>query len=97
MIGKSERFQQAMRRWWPFYIMLAPGLLYFFVYHYLPIWEARIAFQDVRIIPPNIWVGTKHFVALASSPVFLQVLMNTIIISAMKLVFIFPGVMPESW
>lgn len=90
MSARTERFQQAMRRWWPFYIMLAPGLLFYFVYHYLPIWEARLAFQDVRIIPPNIWVGVKHFAALASSPVFLQVLLNTIVISAMKLVFIFP-------
>lgn len=87
---RTERFTQSMRRWWPFYVMMAPGLLYFFVYHYLPIWEARLAFQDVRIIPPNFWVGTKHFAALASSPVFLQVLLNTIIISAMKLVIIFP-------
>jgi len=70
--------------------MLAPGLLYFFVYHYLPIWEAQIAFQDVRIIPPNTWVGVKHFVELASSPVFLKVLLNTITISTMKLVIIFP-------
>ena len=90
MNARTERLQQSMRRWWPFYVMLAPGLLFYFVYHYLPIWEARLAFQDVRIIPPNIWVGAKHFVALASSPVFLQVLLNTIIISAMKLVFIFP-------
>ena len=87
MNARSERLQQAVRRWWPFYAMLAPGLLFYFVYHYLPISEARLAFQDVRIIPPNIWVGAKHFVALASSPVFLQVLLNTIIISAMKLVF----------
>ena len=90
MNNSLERFIQLIRRWWPFYVMLAPGLLYFFVYHYLPIWEARLAFQDVRIIPPNIWVGTKHFAALASSPVFLQVLLNTIIISTMKLIFIFP-------
>lgn len=90
MTDQTERFRQLLRRWWPFYVMLTPGLVFYLVYHYLPIWEARLAFQDVRIIPPNIWVGTKHFVALASSPVFLQVLMNTIIISAMKLVFIFP-------
>lgn len=90
MSSNLERFFQVLRRWWPFYVMLAPGLLYFFVYHYLPIWEAQIAFQDVRIIPPNTWVGVKHFVELASSPVFLKVLLNTITISTMKLVIIFP-------
>lgn len=86
----GDRARWLWSRWWPFYVMLLPGILYFVTYHYLPIWEARIAFQELRIVPPNVWVGAKHFIALASSPVFLQVLLNTIIISTMKLVFIFP-------
>tara|TARA_R110002072_G_scaffold240070_2_gene398144 strand:+ start:2750 stop:3709 length:960 start_codon:yes stop_codon:yes gene_type:complete len=90
MVSRRERFIVSFRRWWPFYAMLAPGLLYFALYHYLPIWEARLAFQDLRIVPPNVWVGWEHFIDLAASPVFLQVLANTLIISTMKLVFIFP-------
>lgn len=43
-------------RWWPYYAMMAPGLLFFIVWHYFPIWEAKMAFEQVRIIPPNIWV-----------------------------------------
>ena len=70
--------------------MLAPGIIYFVVYHYLPIYEARLAFQDVRIFGDNIWVGFKHFAAIFRSSVFYQVLWNTLIISAMKLVFVFP-------
>ena len=85
-----RRLAGGLRRWWPFYLMLAPGLLYFAVYHYLPIWEAKIAFEQVRIIPPNIWVGLDHFRTLMSSPVFAQVLLNTLIISAMKIAFVFP-------
>ena len=81
---------RGLRRWWPFYLMMAPGLLFFFVFHYLPVWEARIAFQQVRIIPPNIWVGWDHFATLFTSPVFYQVLANTLIISTMKLIFVFP-------
>jgi putative aldouronate transport system permease protein len=78
------------RRWWPFYVMMAPGLVFFFIWHYLPIWEARIAFEQVRIIPPNVWVGLKHFQALFASPVFYQVLWNTLVISTMKMAFVFP-------
>ncbi|TPW32949.1 ABC transporter permease [Pararhizobium mangrovi] len=88
--GLVERWVRSAKRWWPFYLMLAPGIIYFFVYHYMPIWEARIAFEQLRIIPPNVWVGLQHFAALASSPIFLQVLLNTVIISVMKLVFVFP-------
>ncbi len=88
--ARVQRWSLAFRRWWPFYVMLAPGILFFLVFHYLPIWEAQIAFQQVRIIPPNIWVGLKHFEMLFSSPVFWQVLANTVIISAMKMAFVFP-------
>ncbi|MDA0990281.1 MAG: ABC transporter permease subunit [Verrucomicrobia bacterium] len=81
---------RAARHWWPYYLMLTPGLIYFVIYHYLPIWEAWIAFEQVRIIPPNIWVGLQHFETLATSQVFWQVLANTLIISLMKIVFVFP-------
>ncbi|KKB13200.1 protein lplB [Devosia geojensis] len=70
--------------------MMAPGIVFFVVFHYLPIWEAKIAFEQVRIIPPNIWVGWQHFQTLFASPVFWQVLANTLIISAMKMAFVFP-------
>ena len=70
--------------------MLAPGLIFFLIWHYFPIWEAKMAFEQVRIIPPNIWVGLKHFQTLFSSPVFYQVLANTLIISTLKIIFVFP-------
>jgi putative aldouronate transport system permease protein len=89
-VPKSHRLMLGFRRWWPYYVMLAPGLLFFVVWHYFPIWEAKMAFEQVRIIPPNVWVGLKHFQTLFSSPVFYQVLANTLIISAMKIAFVFP-------
>lgn len=90
MMSRSAVFWQKLRRWWPFYIMALPGVIYFFIWHYLPIWEAKIAFEQYRIIPPNIWVGMQYFATLMSSPVFWQVIQNTIILGVMKLVFIFP-------
>jgi len=88
--AKSNVFVQGLRKWWPYYAMMAPGLLFFVVFHYFPIWEAKIAFEQVRIIPPNIWVGLKHFQTLFASPIFWQVFANTLIISGMKLAFVFP-------
>ncbi|WP_246802151.1 sugar ABC transporter permease [Ensifer sp. ENS06] len=79
-----------VRQWWPYYLMMAPGLIFFVIFHYFPIWEAKIAFEQLRIIPPNIWVGIKHFQTLFSSPIFWQVLINTLIISTMKIIFVFP-------
>ena len=70
--------------------MIAPGLIYFIVFHFFPIYEAKLAFENYRIIGPNTPAGLKHITELIVSPVFLQVLMNTFIISTMKMVFVFP-------
>ncbi len=72
------------------YYMLAPVMLFFLIWHYIPMWGARIAFQNMRYIGPNEWVGLKYFKMLFSSPVFSKVFLNTIIISAMKIGLIFP-------
>ena len=89
-LSRMARCRQTLRRWWPFDVMALPGVIYFFIWHYLPIWETKIAFEQYRIIPPNIWVGMQYFATLMSSPVFWQVIQNTVIIGAMKLIFIFP-------
>jgi len=70
--------------------MLAPGLIFFLIWHYVPIWQAKMAFEQVRIIPPNIWIGLKNFQLLFASPVFYQAVLNTLIISGMKIMFVFP-------
>lgn len=88
--GRLSRLADGLREWWPYYLMLFPGIVYFVLFHYLPILEARLAFEDLRILGPNVWVGMKHFAQLFASPVFFQVLANTLIISAMKIVFVFP-------
>ncbi|WP_065372974.1 ABC transporter permease [Ensifer adhaerens] len=87
---RRQSFAKSVRQWWPYYLMMAPGLFFFVIFHYFPIWEAKIAFEQLRIIPPNIWVGIKHFQTLFSSPIFWQVLANTLILSTMKIVFFFP-------
>jgi putative aldouronate transport system permease protein len=88
--GGEGGFAGSLLKWWPYYVMMAPGLLFFLIWHYVPIWEAKMAFEQVRIIPPNIWVGLKHFQTLFASPVFYQVLANTLIISTLKILFVFP-------
>ncbi len=79
-----------IRESWILYVMLLPGMLYFIIFHIIPIINMKLAFQDYRIIGENVWVGMNHFHQLFSSPAFKDVLMNTIIISTMKIIFIFP-------
>lgn len=72
------------------YVLILPALLYFIVFHIWPMTGMVLAFQDYRIIGDNVWVGLKHFRILFSSPAFFNVLRNTVIISAMKIIFFFP-------
>lgn len=72
------------------YFMLIPALVFFTIFHILPLIGSVLAFQDYRIFGENEWVGFKHFVTLFSSPVFMDVIKNTIIISTMKMIFCFP-------
>ncbi|RAR45018.1 sugar ABC transporter permease [Paenibacillus sp. MDMC362] len=79
-----------LRQDWVLYAMLSLPLLYFFIFHIIPLYGMKLAFQDYRILGDHEWVGWKHFKTLFSSPAFTSVLQNTIIISLMKIVFVFP-------
>ena len=72
------------------YLLLLPAIIFFIVFHYCPILLTKLAFEDFKFVGPNVWVGLKHFKELFASGIFLSVLENTIIISTMKMVFIFP-------
>ena len=75
------------------YLLLIPGLLYYLIYHYWPMYGAVIAFKDfhiVRGILDSPWVGFKHFEYIFSLDKFGQVFRNTLWISLLRLFFGFP-------
>ena len=72
------------------YLFILPTLIFLFIFHYLPIYESKLAFQKYKIIGENEWVGLRYFKILFSYSGFYKVLWNTIIISMMKIVFTFP-------
>ena len=87
---KNRRFWRQIRRDRILYLMFLPCLLFFIIFHYIPIWGARIAFQEYNFFGRNLWIGFDNFKLLFSSPVFGTVLLNTITISAMKIFINFP-------
>ncbi|MBU7315341.1 MULTISPECIES: ABC transporter permease [Paenibacillus] len=72
------------------YLMLLPCLAYFVIFHVWPIIGMKLAFYEYRILGDNVYVGFKYFRELFSTPIFSNVLANTLIISAMKMFLIFP-------
>lgn len=83
------------RRIWKYkalYMMLIPGVIYFILFKYLPMYGVVISFKDYRIldgIMKSPWADpwNKHFLVFFESPYFYQLLRNTILISIYKLFF----------
>lgn len=91
---KKPGFLSNISTYKEYYIMLIPGLLFFLVFCYGPMYGLIIAFQDfypLKGIGGSEFVGLEHFKALFTNPFFLSVLRNTLIISAMKLLICFPA------
>jgi len=88
----SERKRRIWRNKW-LYAMIAPGVLYFIIFKYIPMFGLVIAFQDFKPFfgfTGSEWVGFKHFERLFTEPDFLNILSNTLILFAMNLFFYFP-------
>ncbi|GIQ61656.1 protein LplB [Paenibacillus cisolokensis] len=79
-------------RW--LYLLLLPGLLYFLVFKYLPMWGVLIAFQNYSPFLGfwnSPWVGLGHFQTFFTNPDFFRLLRNTFILAVYDLVFFFPA------
>ncbi len=77
------------RKTWPFHVLLLPALLLVFVFNYVPLFGAVIAFQDYEPwlgIKGSPWVGLEHFRYLFTYPDGKQIIWNTLIISSFKLI-----------
>lgn len=76
------------------YWMLVPVIIYYIIFHYMPMGGLAIAFKDYRPargILNSTWVGMEHFKTFFSSYYFWSLLRNTLTISISSLVFGFPA------
>lgn len=72
------------------YLMVLPGVVYFGVFRYGPMYGAVIAFKDYRVLDGILaspWVGLTNFQRVFAGPYFVNILTNTVVISVYKLVF----------
>ena len=59
----AKKKKHGLRKQWPFYVMMAPGLLYLLVNNYGPISGLFIAFKQIdytKGIFGSPWVGFKN-------------------------------------
>ena len=89
----TQRLLKHVKRDRYLYLMLIPGLLFFVIFKYIPMYGIVIAFQDFKIgtgILGSRWVGFAHFIKFFSSDDFGRIFYNTVVISFYKLLIGFP-------
>ena len=76
------------------YLLLFPGVVYFIVFKYLPMFGIVIAFENYvpySGVLGSQWVGFKWFQYFFKFPAWLTYLKNTLILSFMNIIFYFPA------
>ena len=76
------------------YIMALPVVLYYIIFHYIPMSGLVIAFQDFKPakgIFESSWVGLKHFVDFLTSHYSGRVIKNTVLMNFYQILFGFPA------
>lgn len=82
-----------MKRYYQLYLLLLPALIYFIIFRYGPMYGLQIAFKDY-VATKGFWgspfVGLKHFERFFSSPDFVMILKNTVMLSVGSILINFP-------
>lgn len=90
----TKRIRKDVKRYGGLYLLVIPVVLYYVIFHYIPMGGVIIAFQDYRPrlgILGSEWVGFKYFKEFFESMYFGRILRNTLIISISDLIFGFPA------
>ncbi|GGJ59788.1 putative aldouronate transport system permease protein [Anoxybacillus voinovskiensis] len=75
------------------YLFILPTIIYFIIFHYLPMYGVLIAFKDfvaTKGIISSPWVGFKHFERFFDSYQFWRLIKNTLGLSVLQLIVGFP-------
>lgn len=86
-------WKKYIKRDWMLLLIILPGVVYFAVFCYGPMYGILMAFKDYNIskgIWGSPWVGLKHFKELVNSVYFGRLVKNTFLLSIEQLFWSFP-------
>ena len=89
-----KRFCYNMYKWRRVYILFAPVLAYYIIFHYMPMYGAIIAFKNYTPASGFAgakWVGLDNIRSFLKSYYFIRLIKNTLMISLSSIVFGFPA------
>lgn len=95
--GRLDRWKKSFIKYRYLHLMIIPGLLFFIIFKYTPMYGLIIAFKHYvgaaggfQAILDARWVGFKNFEMFFNSMYFTRLLGNTLIISLYRILFFFP-------
>ena len=92
--GSSSLFWKNLKRHRSVYLLASISLAYFFIFKYVPIWNAQIAFKDFMALDGVLgspWVGLQNFRDFVNSYYFWELIRNTVMYSIGKMLFSIPA------
>lgn len=85
---RIQKWLHDYRKQLPLQFMVLPGILFMFIFDYIPIYGLKIAFQNYTVVDSLSnarWVGFKNFEIILTDRYFWQSVYNTLGISLLKL------------
>lgn len=86
-------FTTRLKNDWQIYVLILPGILYFIIFHYIPLYGIQIAFKDFKValgIAGSKWVGLLQFQTFFKSYLFGTLIKNTLLLNIFDLLWGFP-------
>ncbi|MBE6941825.1 MAG: sugar ABC transporter permease [Ruminococcaceae bacterium] len=80
----GHRLAQCIKRYYWLYIFIIPMLVWYIIFHYVPMGGIVIAFKrynGIKSVWDSKWVGMKWFIKFFESPYFWRLIRNTLSIS----------------
>lgn len=94
LTAKGNKIKNYFTHTWQLWLMLLPGIVYIFVFCYVPMYGIQLAFREYSFtagITGGEFVGMKYFKQYFESPMFWPTLKNTFIIAATSIILGFPA------
>jgi len=95
--GKNGHLQSKLvqaRNHWGLYVLLLPAMVYYILFHYVPLYGIQLGFKDysfMRGIWGSSWVGLQHFEQFFASWAASKIIVNTLLLSFYSMIIGIPS------
>ncbi|MFA9380146.1 MAG: ABC transporter permease [Acetanaerobacterium sp.] len=90
---RKPEWQIRLRKSWPVLLILLPGIVYFIMFKYVPMWGLLLSFKNFKPIygfVDSAWVGFDNYISFFTSSDFPRLLVNTLWLAVYNILFYFP-------